>query len=530
MRGGGKVLNRPARHASGAGPAVIFVHGLGGASKKTWERMFQCFADDDAFSDWTLDCFDFPTVMFRLPLMPPLPGLRGIAEGLKTFIEERHGSRSSIALVAHSLGGLVARQFIVSELRAGNHHGISKLALIAVPSNGSSLASVGSLVSFRHRQLRRLARDDEALNGLNIDWEQLSVEENLDVRYVLGGRDRAVPHDSAVPFFGRQNKSMLISADHASIIQPKDIEDIRYKTIRRFIKDGSISSGASHDQIPAHRQSNPTQIPLPSSQVWVRTADPLFDVYTPLDEPFYVARSFDNILLQALGSGNVWLVGNSGVGKSAALRRVVYQNGWHLNHISLAAYEISTATQLFRAMCIELGAIAHIDDVPAINQPLSEMFAFLKRVLREFSPDLIITNVIEEMPVDCDVLADFAELIVKFLGTIIGEIDLNLRVQFALSSLLDLTKGSKPISEKARERIHLIPLEAWSYQDLARLVVVLGSTLGYELSPESQRKVVAAASGSPRFVKQIFRLWRAGMGEENSLDELIERVRSEQVR
>jgi pimeloyl-ACP methyl ester carboxylesterase len=519
-----------ARVVPDTAPAVIFVHGLGGTPKSTWAKMLDCFKSDEEFQDWALDCFHFPTCQFQLPFFPPPPGLRGIAEGLKTFIEERHGARSLIALVAHSLGGLVARQFIVSELRAGKHHHIDKLALIAVPSSGSALASVGSLVSFRHRQLLRLSRDDEGLRGVNIDWEQLNVEGSVEVRYILGGRDLAVPHDSAVPFFGRDNRSMLINEDHRSIVQPAGKDDIRYRTIRRFVLNPKPSTKlAVSEPIAAPVEVlAPTEGRTPSRRG--RPADPLFEAYTPRDEPFYVTRNFDIILMQTLGSGHVWLFGESGVGKSAALRRAVQQSGWHLNHLSLAGYEVANPLQLFRALCVELASMAAVGDLLPQDCALSELFLFLKRILRAFPADLIIANVVEEMPLECDGLAEFAELLAKFLTSLVGEPDLYRRVQFALSSLQDVGTACKPISAKTREQIQLIPAERWPVHDGRRLVELLASTLKLELTSESQEKIAISAAGSPRFIKQVFRHWRNGTFGRPSVDQLIERVQGEQVR
>ena len=492
--------------------------------------MLQCFAEDDAFTDWTLDCFGFPTRLFRLPFFPPPPGLLGIAEGLKTFIEERHGSRSSITLVAHSLGGLVARQYIVSELRAGKPHRIDKLALIASPSNGSALASVASLVSYAHPQLRRLSRDDEALRGLNIAWEQLNVEGGLDVRYILGGCDRAVPHDSALPFVGRDNKSMLINEDHQSIVRPSGKDDIRYQTIRRFTLESKLPRKTTASEPTASPAQAPAATISRAPLLSARPPDPLFEAYTPRDEAFYVVRNFDNILAQTLGSGHVWLYGESGVGKSAALRRAVCQNGWHLNHLSLAGYEVTTPLQLFRAMCVELASIGTSNASPPLDCSPADLFLFLKRVLGAFPADLVIANVVEEMSLESEDLAEFANLLAKFLDSLVSAPQLFRRVQFALSSLNDIDAATVPMHPKTRELVQLLPVERWSIEDASRLVELLTSTVEPTLSPASQEKIVLSAQGSPRFVKQIFRHFRNGFWNSQSIDELIAQVKAERAR
>lgn len=525
-----KALSRNAATQGNKGTAVIFVHGLGGAPEGTWNKMFACFEGDREFDNWTLDCFHFPTSLLKLPLAPPPPGLFGIADGLRTFIEERHGERGAIHIVAHSLGGLVARQFLVSQFQAGRNNKIDKLALIAVPSNGSALANVGSAVSLRHRQLRRLSRDDEGLRNLNVIWNQLGIEDILNVRYIVGGCDRAVPHDSAVPFHGRDNKSMLINEDHRSIIKPDDQDDIRYQTLRRFLLGTEIAT------------RRPLVSPLPKAMITAvpessnlaigaaRAANPLFEAYTPKEEPFYVARAFDDVLLQSFSTSHIWVTGESGVGKTSALRRAAYQNGWHLNQVTLAAYEVSTAADLFRAMCVELGSLAAMSEVPAANTPANELFLFLKKILRRFPADLTIANVIEEMPVQADQLVAFAELIAKFLSGLVSESDLYRRVQFAFSSLNEVSNGNIGPSDKSREYIQMIRVDRWPAHDAHRLAALLASTLKPELTERELELLVIAADGSPRFIKQAFRLLRTGACGAQGFEEIIERVQRERIR
>lgn len=476
--------------------------------------MLRCFDNDDAFRDYSFDCYGYPTKMLRLPFSAPPPGLRSIADGLTTFLDERHGNRSKIFLVSHSLGGLISRQMIVSELRAGRTPRIEKLALIAVPNSGSMLANVGSLVSLRHRQLKRLSRDDEALRSLNADWEQLKVEEAIAVRYIVGGCDRVVPHESAVPYVDRErNKSLLIDADHRSIIRPKDVDDIRFRTVRRFLleREGSASVGnvsAEHENKTA-----------------TRSPDPLFDAYTPVDSPFYVERQIDRIVMEALGTGHIWLVGASGVGKTAALRRAGYESGWALNHISLGGYVIDTPTKIFNALASELANLCGYADPLGKEADFGACCSYIKTVLRQFSQDDVIATVIEELPVpaeDLGKVVDQAGILVESLST---DPSLNRRAVFAFSSI----KSPENVTGKAREKIQLLNIGTWSKADSRKLVDLLANSIRPHLSDEEREKIVECSLGSPRFIKQLFRKWRSMLPDNDNLPVLLAQVRSEQL-
>lgn len=504
---------RKAKRPVEDGPAIVFVHGLSGSAEGTWRDMARCIGDDRAFKGYTVDYYGFPTKLIRLPFSAPLPGLRGIADGLTTFLDERHHSRSEIYLVAHSLGGVIARQMIVSQLRSGRELKVAKLALIAVPNSGSMLANVGSLISFHHRQLKRLTKDDEGLLSLNADWEQLKVEEIVRVRYVVGGCDRVVPHSSAVPYVNRDNdKSLLIDADHRSIVKPKDCDDIRYTTIRRFLLKNSDDTKAVESGVREDRRVN------------LKGPDPLFDAYTPADAVYYVNRNIDSIVGEALGAGHIWLAGESGVGKTATLRRAAYENGWGLNHINLGGYEIADPLKLFHAMAHELASLAAHDEQLDPLADFGHCFSFMRRVLARFPSDKTIANVIEEMPISPDKLGDVANHAATFLEALMGDPSLHGRMAFAFSSL----RTPETMGAKAREKIQVLNMGTWLGSETRRLVEMLAAVLKPELSHEDREWISTAANGSPRFVKQVFRKWRNGASGAD-LGQMLAAVRTEQI-
>lgn len=466
---------------------------------------------DEGFQGFTIDYYKYPTKLFRLPFTPPLPGLRSIADGLTTFLDENYGKSSQLILVAHSLGGLIARQMIVSEMRVGRQCRIDKLALIATPHTGSMLASVGNLVSFPNQQLKRLTQDDEVLRSLNADWEQLKVEEHTDVRYIIGGCDRAVPQASSVPYVDRSlQQAMIINADHRSIIAPDDLSDIRYKTVSRFILEETVRLKAAKG-VQFHK-SRP-----------LRPADPLFDAYTPTDAPYYIERTIDQIVHESLGNGNVWLWGESGVGKTASLRRAVYQSGWVLNHINLGGYQVQTATELFRAMTQEVASIAEFGKLLSTDSDVGQCCAYLKSVLHSFSEDRTIATVVEELPLPPNELVIFIDQIRILLESIAIDQNLHGRAVFAFSSL----KYPESLSSRVHERLQFLRLGDWSNLEITQLIELLSITFHPTLTEKNKIDIALAASGSPRFVKRLFRAWRNGTDKKASLSTLLSELRLE---
>ena len=475
--------------------------------------MDACFHADPDFTGVAIDHYSYPTRLIRLPFTPPLPGLRDLADGLRTFIDERHGDRDAIFIIAHSLGGLIARHMLVSELRSGRNIKVEKLVLLAVPSTGSTLANVGSLVSMAHRQLKALAKDESGLMTLNIDWEQLKVEQTVQVRYVLGGCDRTVPPESAAPYIGADNKSVIIDADHRSIVAPTGANDLRYKTVKRFLIQESANV--------------PVEKTIPRGLA--RPADPLFDVYTQVNEPYYVVRSFDNVLMDVMAKGHVWLTGQSGIGKSAALRRAVYSNGWAIHHINLAGHQFSSPDGLFPAICAELAAIDYNNPALSPSATFIEQVNYAKRMIEESLSDRVSSKIIEEIPLTSESLEEAVVVIARFLDLLDADAQLHGQVRFAFSSRHNIGQSSSALPSKVREKLQILPVESWLDSDITRMVELLTPAIRSELPIDDQKAIVAAAGGSPRFVKMVFRHWRNGTAGDDKTEQLCARVASDLI-
>lgn len=221
---------------------IMFVHGLGGAGETTWRAdpgsgFPELVRRDAALCDEAdVGFFEYPTSLFRLPFSGRPPRVLDLAEGLRTQIELKYPKHRSIALVCHSLGGLVARQYLIEEAqRAGSALRVDKLLLFAVPNNGSALAGIARHLSWRHNQLIQLCRDSEFLERLNKDWKRLDLGRRVAVRYVVAGQDRVVDKQSAISEWGTENVDSILDAGHISVVKPRASSDLSYLIFRRFM-------------------------------------------------------------------------------------------------------------------------------------------------------------------------------------------------------------------------------------------------------------------------------------------------------
>jgi len=126
---------------------IVLVHGLGGDTHATWGRFPELIAADPALGKYEALAFGFPTSLLRFPFSSRSVKIQTLAGGLRTFIEARCSDADNVVLVCHSLGGVVARRYLVDEVKRAARLRVRGLLLYAVPTNGAGLAEIASLIS-----------------------------------------------------------------------------------------------------------------------------------------------------------------------------------------------------------------------------------------------------------------------------------------------------------------------------------------------------------------------------------------------
>jgi pimeloyl-ACP methyl ester carboxylesterase len=238
---------------------LLFVHGLGGAGQATWRAgrhpgFPELISADRALRDLADTAFfEYPTSLLRLPFARMPPRIRDLAEGLRSQIETRYPDYKSIVLICHSLGGLVARKYLIEEIKQGRELRVDKLLLFAVPNNGAGLAGIARHISWQHSQLTQLCRNAEFIEELNTDWSQLNMSDRVKVRYVVAAQDRIVDKQSAIGQWGNKNVDSVLDADHVSVVKPRGPKDLSFLFFRRFVLGPapvylSVGSGRTEHQ------------------------------------------------------------------------------------------------------------------------------------------------------------------------------------------------------------------------------------------------------------------------------------------
>lgn len=214
---------------------IIFVHGLGGDPAGTWGRFPELIKADPTLKEFDTTCFAYPTSLFRLPFSKKYLSIQTLADALRTLLNVTCADRANLILVCHSLGGLIARRYLIDEVKRQTELRVRGLLLYAVPNDGAGLAEVSSYISWRHDQLRQLCRDSDLIRDLSSDWETFGMANRVSIHYVVGGLDRVVNEKGARGgSWGSQNVDVIPDRGHRSIVKPLDANDLSYRILEQF--------------------------------------------------------------------------------------------------------------------------------------------------------------------------------------------------------------------------------------------------------------------------------------------------------
>jgi tetratricopeptide (TPR) repeat protein/pimeloyl-ACP methyl ester carboxylesterase len=244
--------------ASGSGPKrsnVIFLHGLGGDLRRTWQHG----PDDRSFwPRWLAE--DVPGLaVYSIGYEASVSRWRGTAMHLADraanvfarMLAEPELQSGQLVLIGHSLGGLVIKQLLQNAESEGRHNAeaasflkrVDKVAFLATPHTGSDLAAFGNRIRILARPSAAtacLVRNDPNLRALNTwyrTWanargiSHLTLTETDAIR-ILG---MIVKPDNGDAGLAGSNP-VPIDSNHWTICKPVDRTYDTYVFVRKFIE------------------------------------------------------------------------------------------------------------------------------------------------------------------------------------------------------------------------------------------------------------------------------------------------------
>ncbi len=275
--------------------AVLFIHGLAG-SYWTWDmfskHLEENWHEPDSFGLEYEEYYGEQHFIYRIKYVNLIPrwfkvlvgkDIFALSESLNSSIEVLCKDYKNVVIVAHSMGGLIARRFIVDHVHKHKDTGkVRGLITYATPHWGSKTAnyvgSIGSMIVaglnliivlalllgfswlfFQHpflaiiglslviafgrlirfnlgEQIFQLRKGDGFIEKLNQEWSDLDVDGRIDFKRVVGYEDWVVDVNSSA-FKEDDNVIKISNKGHFTIIKPDRVKDKAFQVTYNYLKD-----------------------------------------------------------------------------------------------------------------------------------------------------------------------------------------------------------------------------------------------------------------------------------------------------
>lgn len=258
---------------------ILFIHGFTGG-KETWKNtehgyfFDQLVAADGIAANFDIATFEYFTKLISLfadvdsaigrlkslfsniqPKSRKNISIEEISELLKTRIRFDLAPYRNVIIVAHSMGGLVAKRCVLKDLQHGLTSKVKLILSFAVPHLGADLATYGKLLS-SNKQIKDLAPLSELCPAMNDEWVKYSIKPVM--KYFYGTYDGIVKKHSAI---GTDNIAQDIIAcddDHLSIVKPNGPSSLAVTATVHFLTEFLHSQGVE-SSLAVKKLESPTQ-------------------------------------------------------------------------------------------------------------------------------------------------------------------------------------------------------------------------------------------------------------------------------
>jgi pimeloyl-ACP methyl ester carboxylesterase len=218
--------------------AIVFVHGFTGDVEKTWGDIPKFLHDQPDLAGWDLAGFGYESGrrFDIVNLWSADASLEEISTMLYTALDAPRFE--SVALVAHSMGGLIVQRALVkySKLRTR----VSQVILFGTPSRGLVKAT---MVSWLKQQTQNMSASGAFVEGLRAEWTKLDGEQKLPPLLAIAGEsDQFVPPSSSLGPFP-ENSGRVIPGNHLTMLTAPSADAPCVQMILKTLSHGAAPAG-----------------------------------------------------------------------------------------------------------------------------------------------------------------------------------------------------------------------------------------------------------------------------------------------
>ena len=228
---------------------ILFIHGYTGSPDSTWMRFPHLLRQvGQGFETG----FEVASFGYETSFLSNFQDTETIAQLLLSFLDAQSESNQAVFIIAHSLGGVVARRLLVDSFSNPYDRKIfdriKQVHFVGVPHHGAFLAPK-QLDWFR--KLNPLAAELRADSPLLLqtlrDWSSIldiclgnGIPIPLLCNYV-GNKDWLVPAERTIRAFAKSEHVRVVEGSHIAIAKPHDPENSLYRLICRHLLQAAQS-------------------------------------------------------------------------------------------------------------------------------------------------------------------------------------------------------------------------------------------------------------------------------------------------
>ena len=223
--------------------AIVFVHGFTGDLVNTWRDIPKYLAADNRLNGW-----DLLSIGYETTGRPDLRGiwssdakLEEISKMVSGHAELSDEKYSTLAFVAHSMGGLVVQRALLDDEDLQNR--TTRVVLFGTPSMGLKKAH---FAAFWKRQIEEMDFGGPFLTDLRARWKQQVLDSThppFEFVAVAGESDQFVPPESSIGPFPKA-MCRVIPGNHLTMLEADSAQHLSVQTILQAICGGSTPEGA----------------------------------------------------------------------------------------------------------------------------------------------------------------------------------------------------------------------------------------------------------------------------------------------
>lgn len=209
---------------------LLFIHGFSGESKDTFGKIPTLLQSNSNFDGWAMKPLGYsPIVQPKLgkDIWGAILDVDKIAIFLKTSIKYKFKKYDRIAIVAHSLGGLVAQKAILG-LDTEDRNRISHLIMFGTPSEGISPKVLTKQWNTKYSEM---SSEGDFIKSLRDEWSTTFNDKYpFKLKVVASTDDEYVSLESCHGPFGEEYRE-FVDAKHLTMVKPENEKDDAYQLI-----------------------------------------------------------------------------------------------------------------------------------------------------------------------------------------------------------------------------------------------------------------------------------------------------------